>query len=98
MFESLSNLIFQLTYTFSTITISNVIDIVLVAAVFFVILQTLHRTRALQLMGGVIILGVFGAALFFLLPFDTLNWLLRWERCLTSLYLLLMCMWVFLCG
>jgi diadenylate cyclase len=78
MFESLSGFIFQLTYIFSNITVSNVIDILLVAAVFFVILQALHRTRALQLMGGVIILAVFVATLLLLLPFDTLSWLLRW--------------------
>ena len=77
MFESLTGFAFQLLYLFNTLTISNVIDILMVAAVFFILFQALHRTRTLQLIRGVIILAVLGGALLVLMPFNTFNWLVR---------------------
>ncbi len=77
MFESLVGFFFQLLYLFNHLTFSNVVDILLVATFFFVLFQALHRTRALQLLRGAIIIGVLGMALLVLLPFDTLNWLVR---------------------
>jgi len=71
MFDSLRSFVFQLIYLFSHLTASNVIDILLV------VFQTLHQTRSLQLLRGVLILAVLGATFLVLLPFDTLGWLVQ---------------------
>jgi len=75
MTDSMIGFVFQLVYLFNHMTISNVMDILLVALVFFVIFQGLYQTRALQLLRGVIIIAILGATLLIILPFDTLNWL-----------------------
>ncbi|MBN1149428.1 MAG: diadenylate cyclase CdaA [Anaerolineales bacterium] len=67
----------QLVFLFSHMTFSNVVDIVLVASVFFVVFQALHQTRTLQLLRGTIIIAILGAALLVLLPLDTFGWLVR---------------------
>ena len=77
MFEVVRGFYYQLIYLFSNLTISNVLDILLVATVFFIVFQALHRTRALQLLRGVIIIAILGATLLVLLPFDTLNYLVQ---------------------
>jgi len=75
MTDSLVGFMLQLLYLFTHMTLSNLLDIMLVAIVFFVIFQGLYQTRALQLLRGVIIIAILGATLLVLLPFDTLNWL-----------------------
>ena len=77
MFDSLVSFVFQLIYLFSNITLSNALDILLVAVFFFIIFQALHQTRALQLLRGVIIIAVLGGTLLVLLPFDTLRFLVQ---------------------
>ncbi len=75
MIDSLIGFVLQIAYLFRHMTLSNVLDISLVALVFFVLFQALYQTRALQLLRGVIIIAILGATLLVLLPFDTLNWL-----------------------
>jgi diadenylate cyclase len=75
MADSFINFILQLVYLFTHMTFSNVVDITLVASVFFILFQSLYQTRALQLLRGVIIIAILGATLLVLLPLDTLNWL-----------------------
>lgn len=71
------NLALQLSFLFSHITVSNLIDITLVAMVLFVAFQALNQTRALQLLRGVIIAAIIGGGLLVILPLNTLNWLVR---------------------
>ncbi|MFC1878316.1 diadenylate cyclase CdaA [Chloroflexota bacterium] len=77
MFDSIVAFVLQTIYLLSNITPSNALDILLVAAFFFVIFQALHQTRSLQLLRGVIIIAVLGGTLLVLLPFDTLRWLVQ---------------------
>ncbi len=77
MTDKLSSFAFQLAYLFTHLTLANVVDIALVAVVFFFVLQALRRTRSLQLLRGAITFGILAAALLVVLPLDTFNWLLR---------------------
>jgi len=67
----------QFTYLFRHMTVADMMDIALVGLVFFIVFQALHQTRALQMLRGVIIIAILGGALIFLLPLNTLNWLVR---------------------
>ncbi len=78
MAESLLGFSLQFSYLFDHITVSNLIDMALVAVVFFIVFQALYQTRALQLLRGVIIAAILGGGLLVLLPLNTLNWLVRY--------------------
>lgn len=75
MIETLESFFSQLVYLFSNITVSDVVDIFLVALVFFIVFQALYQTRSLQLLRGIIVIFILGGALLVLLPLDTLNYL-----------------------
>ncbi|MCZ7550996.1 MAG: TIGR00159 family protein [Anaerolineae bacterium UTCFX2] len=77
MSSTVLNLALQLSFVFSHITISNLIDITLVAIVLFVAFQALNQTRALQLLRGVIVAAIIGGGLLVILPLNTLSWLVR---------------------
>lgn len=67
----------QLTYLYTHITVGQVVDISLVALVFFIAFQALYQTRALQLLRGVVIAAILGGGLIMLMPLTTLSWLVR---------------------
>jgi len=75
MSDSISLLLNQVQYLFSNITLINIIDILLVAILFFILFQALYQTRALQLLRGVLIIAIVGLSVFFLLPLQTFNYL-----------------------
>ena len=77
MSGTLTGFAFQIAYLFQHLTASDLIDILVVSAIFFVIFQALHRTRTLQLLRGAIIGAILGAASLVLLPLNTLGWLVR---------------------
>ena len=77
MANSLISLAQQLSYLYDHITVAQVVDISLVALVFFVAFQALYQTRALQLLRGVIIAAILGGGLIILMPLATLSWLVR---------------------
>jgi diadenylate cyclase len=77
MANSLTSLAQQLSYLYYHITVAQVVDISLVALVFFVAFQALYQTRALQLLRGVIIAAILGGGLVILMPLATLSWLVR---------------------
>ncbi len=77
MNETLLGLTSQLSYLFSHLTIANIIDMALVAILFFIVFQALYQTRSLQLLRGVIIAAILGVGLLVLLPLNTLNWIVR---------------------
>ena len=77
MSDTFNILISQLNYLFSNMTIINVMDILLVAAFFFVIFQALYQTRAMQILRGAIIIAVLGVALLLLLPLETFTLLVQ---------------------
>ena len=77
MNETLTGFAYQLIYLFTHLTPTNVLDIVLVAAAFFLVFQAIRRTRASQMLRGIIIAAILGLALLTLLPLNTFNWLLR---------------------
>ncbi len=77
MANSLISLAQQLSYLYDHITVAQVVDITLVALVFFVAFQALYQTRALQLLRGVIIAAILGGGLVILMPLPTLSWLVR---------------------
>jgi diadenylate cyclase len=79
MTNTILALLNQLNYLFTHITISNIIDMTLVAVVFFVAFQALYQTRALQILRGLIVMAVVGGGLLVLLPLNTLNWLVRFS-------------------
>ena len=62
-------------YLFSNITVTDMIDMLLVAVVLFVLFQAMQRTRALQLLRGVVIIIVLSAALLLILPLNTFEYL-----------------------
>src|SRR4030065_1519196 len=75
--ETFFNLAQQLQYLFTHVTISNLIDMFLVACLIFIAFQALHQTRAMQMLRGVIIAAILGVGLLVLLPLDTLNYMVR---------------------
>lgn len=75
MSDSISLLVDQLQYLFSNITLINIIDILLVAILFFILFQALYQTRTLQLLRGVLIIAIVGLSVFFLLPLQTFNYI-----------------------
>ncbi len=77
MTGTLTGFVFQIAYLFQHLTASDLIDILVVSAIFFVIFQVLHRTRTLQILRGAIIGAILGAASLVLLPLNTLGWLVR---------------------
>jgi diadenylate cyclase len=77
MANSLISLAQQLNYLYNHITVAQVVDISLVALVFFVAFQALYQTRALQLLRGVIVAAILGGGLIMLMPLATLSWLVR---------------------
>ncbi|MGB6420842.1 MAG: hypothetical protein WBF05_03295, partial [Anaerolineales bacterium] len=77
MFETTTGFLFQFAYLLSHITLANVVDIVLVAAIFFVAFQALYQTRALQMLRGVIITAILGVLILLLLPLNTFGYLVR---------------------
>ncbi|MCC6955239.1 MAG: TIGR00159 family protein, partial [Anaerolineales bacterium] len=79
MSDTILNLALQLDFLFSHITVSNLIDITLVAIVFFIAFQALYQTRALQLLRGVIFAAIIAGGLLVALPLNTLSWLVRFS-------------------
>lgn len=77
MRETVTNLAVQQLYLVTHLTLADVVDMVLVAVIFFIVFQALARTRALQLLRGAITFAILGAAPLVLLPLNTFNWLLR---------------------
>jgi diadenylate cyclase len=77
MAENLRTFAYQLSYLLTHVTVADVLDMVLVAVVFFVIFQVLRQTRALQVLRGAIIVAILGAVLLVLLPLNTFSLLLR---------------------
>jgi diadenylate cyclase len=77
MAENLRTFAYQLSYLLTHVTAADIVDMVLVAAVFFVIFQVLRQTRALQVLRGAIIVAILGAVLLVLLPLKTFSLLLR---------------------
>jgi len=77
MIDSILGLAQQIRFLFTHLTISNLLDMTLVAAIFFVAFQALYQTRALQLLRGVIFAAILGGGLLVALPLITLNWLVR---------------------
>lgn len=77
MNNTLTGFLYQIVYLFQHLTVSDFVDILAVAVIFFVVFQALHRTRALQLLRGAIIAAILGVAFLVLLPLSTLGWLVR---------------------
>ncbi len=77
MTNSLLSIAQQLTYLYNHLTAGQVLDIAMVALVFFVAFQALYQTRALQLLRGVITAAILGGGLIMLMPLATLGWLVR---------------------
>jgi diadenylate cyclase len=77
MAETLTTLTYQLSYLLTHATVADILDIVLVAAVFFVVFQVLRQTRALQVLRGAITVAILGAVLLVLLRLKTFSLLLR---------------------
>jgi len=77
MTESVYGLASQLAFIFTHLTISDLVDMVLVAIVFFIAFQALYQTRSLQMLRGVIVAAIVGGGLLVLLPLETLKWLVR---------------------
>jgi diadenylate cyclase len=77
MAENLRTFAYQLSYLLTHVTVADILDMVLVATVFFVIFQVLRQTRALQVLRGAIIVAILGAVLLVLLPLNTFSLLLR---------------------
>jgi len=77
MIETTTGFLFQFAYLFSHITLADVVDIVLVAAIFFVAFQALYQTRALQMLRGVIIIAILGVLILLLLPLNTFGYVVR---------------------
>jgi diadenylate cyclase len=74
--DTINDLIFQLRYLLNSLGPANVIDILLVAAFFFIIFQALRQTRATQTLYGVIVMLIGGLTLFLILPLATFRLLL----------------------
>lgn len=77
MSETLTVLANQFIYLFTNLTLINVLDILLVAAFFFVIFQALYQTRALQVLRGALIIAILGVALLLLIPLETVRLLVQ---------------------
>jgi diadenylate cyclase len=77
MNETITGFAYQLVYLFTHLTLADVLDIVLVTASFFLVLQAMRQTRASQMLRGIIIVVILGLAVLNLLPLNTFNWLLR---------------------
>jgi diadenylate cyclase len=77
MAENLRTFAYQLSYLLTHVTVADILDMLLVAAVFFVIFQVLRQTRALQVLRGAIIVAILGAVLLVVLPLKTFSLLLR---------------------
>lgn len=77
MREAVTRFAIEIWYLITHSTVSDVLDILLVAVVFFVVLQALRQRRALQILRGAIVFGILVASLLGLLPLTTFNWLLR---------------------
>ncbi len=77
MSNTLTGFLYQIVYLFQHLTVSDFVDILAVAVIFFMVFQALHRTRALQLLRGAIIAAILGVAFLVLLPLSTLGWLVR---------------------
>lgn len=77
MLEFLSNLIANLTFIFERLNWLSLIDILLVAAVFFVILQFIRGSQAVVLLRGVLLLIALVGVLTSLEVLPALTWLVR---------------------
>ncbi len=77
MNNSLINFANQLEYLYSHLTISQVLDMTLVAGLIFVVFQALYQTHTLQILRGVITVAFLGGALLVLLPLNTFSWFVR---------------------
>jgi diadenylate cyclase len=77
MAENLKTFAYQLSYLLTRISAADILDMLLVAAAFFVIFQVLRQTRALQVLRGAIIVAILGTLLLVLLPLRTFSLLLR---------------------
>jgi diadenylate cyclase len=77
MQETVDSLFGQLVYLFTHLTLADVLDMAVVAAILFVLFQALSQRRSLQLLRGAIMFAVLGLVLLVLLPLNTVNWLLR---------------------
>lgn len=77
MSNTLINFAGQLQYLFSHLTISQILDMTLVAGLIFIVFQALYQTHTLQILRGVIIVAFLGGALLLLLPLTTFSYLVR---------------------
>jgi diadenylate cyclase len=75
--DLINNLIGNLAFTFERLTWLSIIDLLLVTAVFFIILQLLRGTQAMALVRGAILLVVFVAVLASLEALPAFSWLVR---------------------
>ena len=67
----------QLTWLLQRITWLSVIDIILVAAIFFGLFQVLRRTQAVVVLRGLVIVAVLAIILVSVLPLPAFTWLIR---------------------
>lgn len=67
----------QLTWLLQRLNWLNVVDILLVAAVFYGVLAILRRTQAVLVLRGLVIVGLLAVILINLLPLPAFSWLLR---------------------
>ena len=67
----------QLTWLLQRLNWLSVLDILLVAAIFFGLLQVLRRTQAVLVLRGLVIVAVLAVILSSLLPLPAFTWLVR---------------------
>jgi diadenylate cyclase len=72
-----TNLLSDLSLLFQRINWLNILDIVLVTAIFFLILQMISDTKAAIILRGVIILAIFLSILTSLVNLPAFNWLIK---------------------
>ncbi len=73
----MTNLLSDLSLLFERINWLNILDIVLVTAIFFAILQLINDTKAAVILRGVIILAIFLSILTSLINLPAFNWLIK---------------------
>lgn len=74
---SLQILLADLLFRLSTLDWLGVLDLILVTLLFFVILLLLQRSRAANLLRGVLLLGMILAVIAVFLPLPTFDWVIR---------------------
>lgn len=73
----MTNLFSDLSLLFQRINWLNILDIILVTAIFFVILQMINDTKAAVILRGVIILAILLSILTSLVNLPAFNWLIK---------------------